>query len=85
MTNQRGLFDTEIPEWQGGPPASSRFGKQCAAILALLKIRPRTGSELILVAHRFGARIYDLRKAGHRIEKRQVGDGEFLYSLEGEG
>ncbi len=37
--------------------------------------------ELNAIAFRYGGRLHDLRKQGHVIETRRVGEGEFVYRL----
>ena len=55
-------------------------------ILARLRIASATSIELAKITHRFSARIYELRKAGHRITREDcVHDGQewSVYMLEG--
>lgn len=67
-TRQLGLFDAPrapAPRDPNVPPeAAPRLTGQSRAILAMLRQRPRTGAELATVTHRFGGRLYDLRRAG---------------------
>lgn len=74
-------------------PASSDLahavrGRESKAqrILARLRIASATSIELAKITHRFSARIYELRKAGHRITREDcVHDGQewSVYMLEG--
>lgn len=41
--------------------------------------------ELNAIAFRYGGRLHDLRKQGHCIETRRIGDGEFTYRLVKQG
>lgn len=60
---------------------NTRTATQRAAILERLKRGPATGPELNDIAHRFGARIKELRDSGHQIHKAAIGGGQFRYSI----
>lgn len=87
--NQKTMFDEPIPVWQGGPqvtpPAPRAEGErrkfQAAKILERLERGPALNTELILIGDRFGARIHDLRDAGHEIQTAYVSPGVYRYSL----
>lgn len=66
------------------PEEQSRLQTQSARILQRLREGPVTGSELLKLAPRFGARIKDLRKAGYRITlvERDYKTGRTVYALE---
>lgn len=65
--------------WQPNPTVSNadvpRVGKQARTILDLLRAGPRTNVELSQVGMRFGARIHELRAAGHDIVTVPFSDG----------
>jgi hypothetical protein len=67
-TVQRSLFDAPRPvepaDPNVAPEARPRLTRQARVILEMLRGGPCLGSELAKVTHRFGGRIYDLRKAG---------------------
>lgn len=72
-TRQLGLFDTPArpvapADPNVKPEAVPRLTGQSRAILAMLRAGPRTGSELATITHRFGGRLYDLRRAGCAID-----------------
>lgn len=71
-TRQLGLFDAPRSvaprDPHVNPEAAPRLSGQSRAILAMLRERPRTGAELATVTHRFGGRLYDLRRAGCTID-----------------
>ena len=58
-----------------------RLGKQQAAVLERLRKGPATNMELLPISARFSARIHELRKAGFVINRANLGDGLFEYSL----
>lgn len=58
-----------------------RLNRHCTEILAALKSGPKTNAELTSICLRYGARIFDLRKLGHRIDKESLGGGLWLYTL----
>lgn len=65
---------------------SSRFNRQQALIIALLKLRGKegaTGPELMQIAHRFGGRLLEIRKMGYEVEVKSEGGGVFRYTLVG--
>jgi len=67
------------------PAAEKRLGRHHQAILAALREGPRTNWELAKVGGlRFGARLEELRSAGHRISTHRVSEerGVFMYRLE---
>jgi len=49
---------------------------QCQAILELLRLRPATAKELVILASNFRARVSDLRKAGYEIVCRFTRDAD---------
>jgi len=64
-----------------------RAAAQRDQILALLQERGRAGAknvELNLIGFRYGARIWELRRAGHQIITINEGDGVFRFVLEAE-
>ena len=54
---------------------------QADRILALLRTRPRTNTELNRVAFRYSARLHELRRDGYIINTERVKEGVFRYSL----
>lgn len=67
--------------------ATARVSRQSAEILARLQRGRASNRELVGIAQRFGARIHDLRTAGHdvRIVEREHESGEVWYGLFEEG
>ena len=65
----------------------ARLNRQAEAVLARLRRGPATNVELNEIAFRYSARIEELRKAGHRIEREPVAGqkGVNRYRLAGEG
>lgn len=63
--------------------ARPRLSRQCLAILEALQEGPVSGCDLLLIAHRYGARLYELRQAGYRIDVigRNAASGFTLYGL----
>lgn len=53
-------------------------------ILDLLRLGPATSSQLNAICFRYSARIHELRKAGYHISKKQITEGLWSYTLEGE-
>lgn len=73
-----------LPDQRVEAEARPRLGKQCLAILRRLQEGPATGEELQRIAHRYGARIWDLkRRAGYdiRLIERRAADGFTKYQL----
>ena len=67
-----------------------RYGKpsrQQARILSALVLRPQTGPDLNRIAHRFGARINELRNLGYPIDTQPITEGpmagQYVYKLGG--
>lgn len=61
---------------------------QTQKILKLLKDAPDntvTNADLNKVCFRYGARLHDLRNAGHNITSRQLRKGLWAFTLEGAG
>lgn len=58
-----------------------RLSAQHRAILARLKEGPATNLQLSLIAMRFGARLEELKRAGHPWTKRLVKPGVYEYRL----
>jgi Helix-turn-helix domain len=64
------------------PPSKSPAQRE--RILSLLRSRGAAGvsnSELNAICFRYGARIFELRKAGHQIETVREGETEFRFVL----
>lgn len=63
--------------------ARPRLSRQCIAILERLKEGNASGCDLLLIAHRYGARLHELRKAGYQIDivARDVASGFTEYAL----
>lgn len=74
-TNDPHLADADVPRVTG----------QAARILEMLRERPRTNMELAAITPRYGARIFDIRKAGYRIEtvESRDGTGVVWYRIKG--
>ena len=58
-----------------------RLGRQSDEILQRLSEGPATGPELMQIAHRFGARIKDLRASGYQINAERLSGGQWKYTL----
>lgn len=96
MEYQFGLFDTDgnahqpkratLVDDRLPAEAKPRLTRQAVAVLARLEQGPATNMELIPIATRFSARIYDLRKAGYIIETDMLdsSNGITLYTLKGQ-
>ena len=67
---QLSLFDRVIEpqDPKVAEQAKPRLSRQCQAILARLRRGSANNAELGTIAMRFSARIFDLRKAGFKIE-----------------
>lgn len=67
-TKQLGLFDVAKPvvpaDPNVAPEAVPRLSRQSREILGMLRKGSHTGGAPCMVTHRFGGRLYDLRKAG---------------------
>lgn len=63
-----------------------RLSAQCVRVLDRLRRGVATNQELAGIANRFGARLWDLRKAGYGITTSEAKDGSGLcfYRLTGE-
>ena len=59
----------------------SRLSGQKLKIVQRLRQGPALNTELNSICYRYGARIFELRKAGFEIEKAFVEPGVFRYSL----
>jgi hypothetical protein len=55
--------------------------KQRAAILARLQQGPATNADLNKIGHRYSARIFELREAGHTIETKCIKARVYRYTL----
>lgn len=74
-----GVSDSHVVE----PEAITRLSTQNERILARLKRGPCANTDLLKIAVRYGARIGDLRKAGHVITCTQdKASGVSVYRLE---
>ena len=63
------LLDMRTISPTGAPTAAApRLSAQSAAILSLLRERPRSNAELSRVALKYTSRISDIRAAGYRVE-----------------
>ena len=86
-TKQLGLFDghprpVEPRDPNVAPEARPRLSRQSRAILMTLRAGPRSGGTLAVITHRFGARIWDLRKAGCAIDcDHDPASGRAIYTL----
>jgi hypothetical protein len=89
-TVQQGLFDAPRPiepcDPNVHPDARPRLSRQARQILDRLREEPATNVELSDITHRFGGRLYDLRKAGCVIEKtyQDHRSGLVIYALKHE-
>jgi hypothetical protein len=75
--------NTQISRPQEGP--RFKYLAQRARILALLRERESTGAtnvELNQFCFRYGARLWELRRAGHKIRTKSCGSGVFVFILE---
>jgi hypothetical protein len=67
------------------PVARPRLGRQSLAVLERLREGPATNVELASISHRFGGRLYDLRRAGCVIATQQDHpSGIAIYTLKHE-
>lgn len=65
------------------PKDKPRLGKSSLRILARLKEGPATNAELMQIGGmRFGARLHDLKKAGHKFKSANLDGGLWIYELE---
>lgn len=66
----RRLSQREVRRDQAHDDARDRLSKQCIAVLEALAAAPAvTNRDLAKISHRFGARIYDLRRRGFQIAR----------------
>jgi hypothetical protein len=73
---------TAIPDRRLPPEARARFSRLALLILGRLQKGPADNRELVrLTSHRFGARVQELRDAGHTIDAVSVGGGRWVYTL----
>lgn len=57
---------------------------QTARILRILKEEGRvTNAELNRICFRYGARLHELRKEGHKIVTSRIGEGLFVFTYKG--
>lgn len=82
------LDDTTIPprDPNAHPDSHPRLSRQAAEILTAFKAAPLHRldcAQLMAKAQRFGARLYDLRKAGYRIDlvEHDHATGRTVYEL----
>jgi len=61
-----------------------RLATSKARILARLRQGPATNAELNIICFRYGARIMELRREGHDIDKAHDHDGVWVYRLVGQ-
>ena len=92
ITKQMGLFDNPRPpaprDPSVAPAARPRLMRQAVAILQMLRTGPQTARDLTAITHRFGGRIYDLRKAGCHIDtdvEQKTGVSTYMLIHEPEG
>ena len=93
MEVQHSLFDMKGEPVKESPPLvdkrlpkemQPRLSKQAQAVLARLEQGPASNIELIPISTRFGARVYDLRKAGYIIDMdMDRAKGISIYTLKG--
>jgi hypothetical protein len=69
-------LNSSVPEHE-----RARLSPQHDAILARLRQGPATNLELEAIAHRFGARLHELKRAGHEIKRECVESGVYRYEL----
>lgn len=58
-----------------------RLSRHHHAILARLQSGPATNLELAIICQRFGARLYELKRAGHPWLKTHIKAGVYEYRL----
>jgi hypothetical protein len=65
------------------PVARPRLGRQSLAVLERLREGPASNVELASISHRFGGRLYDLRRAGCTvvIDSNDHASGVVVYRL----
>lgn len=83
---QHELFDeTGNANSLGDPVQDKRLNRQQAAVLERLQQGPATNMDLIPISTRFSSRIYELRKAGWRIETDYIDKAKGItqYTLKG--
>jgi hypothetical protein len=76
---QLNLFDS--PPATRPDPELERRDSLRNDVLDRLRRGPAHSYELVAITHRFGARIEELRKAGHAIDAERVGGGVWRYTL----
>lgn len=58
-----------------------RLSLQCHAVADRLRQGPATNLQLIMIAHRFGARLLELKQAGFLWSRKPLGQGVHEYRL----
>ena len=58
-----------------------RLSVQCHAIADRLRKGPATNLDLIMISHRFGARLHELKRAGFLWKRTPKGQGVHQYQL----
>ena len=62
---------------------AARLDDAKSRILTRLRAGPATNVELNAICFRYGARIFELKRAGYAIEKALVEKGVWVYTLRG--
>lgn len=78
------IFAPHMPTSQTSFEFGANVGQQRNAVLSALKQAKShgcTNTELNKLCFRYGARIYELRAQGYRIETAQIGVGLYRYTL----
>jgi hypothetical protein len=58
-----------------------RLSAQHSVLLDALRDGPKTNLQLGMICQRFGARVHELRRAGHQIERETIEAGIYRYTL----
>lgn len=85
MSHPLPLFDRPRPHVELNPTVAEedepRLSAQCHAIADALREGPKTNLQLIMLSHRFGARLHELKRAGFLWTKTGKGQGIYLYEM----
>lgn len=79
------LFDRPSPRVGLNPTVAEddapRLSAQCHAIAARLRSGPATNLQLIMISHRFGARLHEPKQAGFLWARKPLGQGVHEYRM----
>lgn len=79
------LFDRPAPHVELNSTVAEedkpRLSAQCHAIADRLRSGPATNLQLIMISHRFGARLHELKGAGFLWKRTPLGQGVHEYRM----